>query len=51
MTNYSNILANFDFIFEANLGYESGDRVGAFDEKKKKISRASVPLKCVDLGT
>jgi hypothetical protein len=29
-----------------NLGYESGDQVAAFDEKKqkKKKSRASVPL-------
>ncbi len=29
-------LDKFDFIFETNLGYESGDRVGAFDEKKQK---------------
>jgi hypothetical protein len=29
-------LSGFDFIFEANLGYESGDQVGAFDEKKQK---------------
>jgi hypothetical protein len=29
-------LGEFDFIFETNLGYESGDRVGAFDEKKPK---------------
>jgi hypothetical protein len=28
-----------------NLGYESGDQVGAFDEKNRsKKSRASVPL-------
>jgi hypothetical protein len=27
----------FDFIFETNLGYESGDRVGAFDEKKTEV--------------
>jgi hypothetical protein len=39
-------LGEFDFIFEANLGYESGDEVSAFDEKKNrsKKSRASVPL-------
>jgi hypothetical protein len=36
----------FDFIFETNLGYESGDRVGAFDEKNRsQKSRASVPLR------
>jgi hypothetical protein len=30
-----------------NLGYESGDQVGAFDEKKNRIqkSRANVPLR------
>jgi hypothetical protein len=33
-------------IFEANLGYESGNKVGPFDEKNStKKSRASVPLK------
>ncbi len=30
-------LGEFDFIFETNLGYESGDRVGAFDEKKTEV--------------
>ena len=30
-------LGEFDFIFETNLGYESGDQVGAFDEKKTKV--------------
>ncbi len=39
-------LGEFDFIFETNLGYESGDWVGAFDEKNRsQKSRASVPLK------
>jgi hypothetical protein len=39
-------LDEFNFIFETNLGYESGDQVGAFDEKKlKEKSRASVPLR------
>jgi hypothetical protein len=39
-------LSEFDFIFKTNVGYESGDQVGAFDEKKNrtKKSRASVPL-------
>jgi hypothetical protein len=29
-------LGEFNFIIETNLGYEAGDRVGAFDEKKQK---------------
>ncbi len=29
-------LGKLDFIFETNLGCESGDWVGAFDEKKHK---------------
>ncbi len=33
MTNNSNILANLIL----NLGYESGDRVGAFDFKKTEV--------------
>jgi hypothetical protein len=38
-------LGEFDFIFETNLGYETGDPVGAFDEKNRsQKSRASVPL-------
>ncbi len=39
-------------MFETNLGYESGDQVGAFDEKKNrsKKSRASVPLKLLSNG-
>ncbi len=36
-------LGEFDFIFETNLGYESGDRVGAFDEKKPK---SKISCKC-----
>jgi hypothetical protein len=27
-----------------NLGYESGDRVGAFDEKKSEVKKSGVPL-------
>ncbi len=30
-------LGKFDFIFKTNLEYESGDRVGAFDEKKTEV--------------
>jgi hypothetical protein len=30
-------LGEFDFIFETNLEYESGDRVGAFEEKKTEV--------------
>ncbi len=30
-------LGEFDFIFKTNLGYESGDQVGAFDEKKPEV--------------
>jgi hypothetical protein len=38
-------LGEFDLIFETNLGFESGNRVGDFDEKNRsKKSRASVPL-------
>jgi hypothetical protein len=38
-------VGKFDFVFETNLGYELGDKVGAFDEKKQKLtSRSSVPL-------
>jgi hypothetical protein len=29
-------LCEFEFIFKTNLGYESGDQVGAFDGKKQK---------------
>jgi hypothetical protein len=36
-------LGEFDFIFETNLGYESGNRVGAFDEKKQK---SKISCKC-----
>ncbi len=36
-------LGEFDFIFETNLGYESGDRVGAFYEKKQK---SKISCKC-----
>jgi hypothetical protein len=39
-------LGEFDFIFEMNLGYESGDQVAAFGEKtRSQKSRASVPLR------
>ncbi len=36
-------LSEFDFIFETNLGYELGDRVGPFDEKKQK---SKISCKC-----
>jgi hypothetical protein len=26
-------LSEFDFVFEMNLGYESGDQMGSFDKK------------------
>ncbi len=36
-------LGEFDFIFETNLGYESGDQIGAVDEKKLK---SKISWKC-----
>ncbi len=36
-------LWKFDFIFEMNLGYGSGDQVAAFDEIKKK---SKISCKC-----
>jgi hypothetical protein len=39
-------LSKFNFIFETNLGYESGDQMGVVDEQNRsKKSRASLLLK------
>ncbi len=44
-TQSAELIRIFDFIFEMNLGYESGDEVAAFDKKNRsQKSRASVPL-------
>jgi hypothetical protein len=38
-------LGEFDFIFEMNSGYESGDKLDAFDEKNRsQLSNACAPL-------
>ncbi len=47
---YFEYLGEFDFIFKTQLGHESGDQVGAFDQKNRsKKSHSSVPLSTMAL--
>ncbi len=46
---YFEYLGEFNFIFEMNLGYESGEQVVALGEKNRSHkSRTSVPLRLLE---
>jgi hypothetical protein len=44
---YFEYLGEFDFVFETNLGCESGDQVDTFDEKNQK---SKISCKCTFKG-
>ncbi len=48
MTYLIEYLCEFEFIFETDLGYVSGDQMGSFEAKKRsRTSHAWAPLRAL----